>query len=117
MTHAARERLQALQAVPLDGGLEVFEARTFKERRVGLAKLDELPPDWGLRIYKCWAVHTFGMRFSLDLLWLDKDGSCVRVDRDVPPRRQRVCLSARSVIEVNAGEADRFLAAGVPRSV
>ena len=31
----------------------------------------------------------FGMRFALDLVWLDRDGRVVRVDRAVPPRRVR----------------------------
>jgi hypothetical protein len=37
----------------------------------------------------------------------------VRVDRDVPPRRMRTCMRARSVVEVAAGRADAFLAAGL----
>jgi uncharacterized membrane protein (UPF0127 family) len=42
------------------------------------------------------------MRFALDLHWLDRDGAVVRVDRAVPPRRLRICLRARSVLEVPA---------------
>jgi uncharacterized membrane protein (UPF0127 family) len=53
------------------------------------------------------------MRFGLDLIWLDKAGRVVRVDADVPPRRLRNCLRARSVIETRGGAADRFLAAGL----
>jgi hypothetical protein len=37
----------------------------------------------------------------------------VRVDRDVAPRRMKACRRARSVLEVNAGSADEFLAAGL----
>ncbi len=53
------------------------------------------------------------MRFALDLIWLDKERSVVRVDRDVRPRRMRFCRQARSVVETVAGQADAFLAAGV----
>jgi uncharacterized membrane protein (UPF0127 family) len=53
------------------------------------------------------------MRFALDLVWLGADGAVVRVDRAVPPRRMRTCLRARSVVEVAAGRADAFLAAGL----
>jgi hypothetical protein len=35
------------------------------------------------------------------------------VDRAVPPRRMKACRRARSVVEVNAGSADEFLAAGL----
>jgi uncharacterized membrane protein (UPF0127 family) len=52
------------------------------------------------------------MRFGLDLIWLDKHGTAVRVDRDVPPNRLRACFRARSVVETVAGHADAFLSAG-----
>ena len=57
------------------------------------------------------SVHTIGMRFALDLLWLDAAGAVVRVDRDVAPRRLRTCVRARAVVEAAAGEGDRFAAA------
>jgi uncharacterized membrane protein (UPF0127 family) len=79
----------------------------------GLARLDVMPPEYALHIPKCRSVHTFTMRFPLDLVWLDGEGKPVRVDRDVTPRRLKSCLKARSVVECNAGEADAFLAAGL----
>jgi len=72
-----------------------------------------MPRTSALHIPRCRSVHTFGMLFALDLIWLDRGGRPVRVDRDVAPRRLRTCLAARSVIETNAGEADAFLAAGL----
>ena len=107
---AARKRLEKLERRELEGGCTVFTARKFGERSRGLARLPALPAEWGLHILKCRSVHTFGMRFPLDLIWLGRDGEVVRVTRDVKPRRQATCLRARTVIEVNAGEADRFLA-------
>ena len=103
-------RLGDLEAEELGEGLQVRHARSFSERRKGLARLDALPADVGLRIHGCSAIHTIGMRFALDLLWLDREGRVVRIDRDVPPRRQRVCLQAKSVLEVAAGGADAFAA-------
>jgi hypothetical protein len=79
----------------------------------GLARLDALPAAAALHIPRCRSVHTFTMRFALDLVWLDREGGVVRIDRAVPPRRLRTCLRARSVVELNAGEADGFLAAGL----
>ena len=89
------------------------EARTRAARLKGLAKLDAMPPTMALHIPKCWSVHTFTMRFPLDLIWLGKDGSVVRVDPAVPPRRLKFCAKARSVVEANAGTADAFVAAGL----
>ena len=107
------ERLDALPGRDLPGGLRVAEATTRAARMKGLARLDEMPPEYSLHIPKCRSVHTFTMRFPLDLVWLGKDGRPVRVDRDVPPRRLRTCLAARSVVECNAGTADGFVSAGL----
>ena len=79
----------------------------------GLAKLDDMPETTALHIPRCRSVHTFTMRFPLDLIWLDKAGHVVRVDPSVPPRRLKSCLRARSVIEARGGTADTFLAAGL----
>lgn len=70
-----------------------------------------LPSEVGLLLAPCRSVHTFGMRFPLDLIWLDREGRVVRVDARVPPRRLRSCRRARSVLEVGGGCAERFVAA------
>lgn len=103
-------RFDGLPTTP-HGPLTVIEARTHRSRRRGLSRLDALPADYALHIPATPSVHTFGMRFALDLIWLDRDGQVARVDRDVAPRRMRVCRGARSVIECNAGTADGFRAA------
>jgi uncharacterized membrane protein (UPF0127 family) len=97
----------------LTGGRVVFLATTPVARARGLARLDALDPAAGLHIPACRSVHTFGMRFALDLLWLDAAGAVVRIDRDVPPRRLRMCWRAASVVEVAAGQADAFVEAGL----
>ena len=73
--------------------------------------MDSMPVSVGLELSPCRSIHTFGMRFALDLIWLDRTGQVVRVDEAVPPRRFRTCLGARSVIEVRGGSAERFTAA------
>lgn len=113
MTHGYEQRLDQLPRQTLSGGLTIVEAASHRARRHGLSRLDALPPDHALHIPNCPAIHTFGMRFGLDLIWLRKDGKVARVDREVQPRRMRACLRAQSVVETRAGEADEFLAAGV----
>ena len=107
------DRFSGLPHRSLSGGLTLVEASTSKARRRGLARLDSLPDDHALLIPRCPTIHTFGMRFALDLIWLRKDGTVARVDRSVSPRRMRACARARSVVETAAGAADAFLAAGV----
>jgi hypothetical protein len=114
---ARDRRFEGLPVRTLPGGLAVIEAETHRSRRRGLSRLDALDPDDGLHIPATPSIHMFGMRFALDLIWLDGDGAIVRVDYDVQPRRFRTCTRARSVIEVNAGRADAFVAAGVGAAV
>ena len=74
-------------------------ARGFAQRLVGLS-WSRRPRALALLIPRCRSVHTFGMRFPLDLYWLDAEGDVVRVDRAVPPWRVARCARASSVIEL-----------------
>jgi hypothetical protein len=103
-----RARLGRLPARELPGGLVVHEARGPLARLRGLAGLPALPPDRALHLPRTRSVHTVGMRFALDLVWLDGSGRVVRIDRAVPPRRHAACRAARSVVELRAGCAERF---------
>ena len=55
----------------------------------------------GLLIPRCASVHTFGMRFELDLVFLDGDGRPLPIRRAVPPRRL-VSAPRRAVLELPA---------------
>ena len=107
----AGDRLAALEHRTLPGGLTLLVAGDRRSRRRGLARLDQLPRGHALLFERCRSVHTIGMRFALDLLWLDGDDRLVRLDRDVAARRLRTCLRARAVVEARAGEGERFVAA------
>ena len=95
----------------LPGDLRVYVARSWAARRDGLGGLPELPQDSGLLIAPCRSVHTIGMRFALDLVWLDAHDAVVGVAHDLPPRRLRTNWGARSVIEVASGRGDAFVTA------
>jgi uncharacterized membrane protein (UPF0127 family) len=75
-------------------------ARDPLARLLGLAGLRALPPAMGLLLPRTRSIHTVGMRFALDLVWLDREGRVVRVDRDVRPWRVRSCREARAVVEL-----------------
>jgi uncharacterized membrane protein (UPF0127 family) len=62
-----------------------------------------VPPPFALRLDRCRCIHTFGMRFALDLHWLGVGGAVLRVDRAVAPGRVRACRRARAVVEVPVG--------------
>ena len=65
----------------------MFVARTFRSRLLGLAFLAELPGDCWLLLPRCGAVHTFGMRFALDLVFLDERGGVLHSRSCVAPGR------------------------------
>jgi uncharacterized protein len=103
-------RLDDLPGRRLPGGLRIAVARSRRARLCGLARLSELPPDRALLLERCRSVHTFGMRFALDLIWLDEARQVVRLDAAVPPRRIRSCREARHVVEVTAGAGPAWAA-------
>jgi uncharacterized membrane protein (UPF0127 family) len=86
----------------------VLEARGFRARLLGLAFLSELPPGYGLLIPRCSSVHTFGMRFALELVWLGPLGEVLRVDRAVPPGRVRSARAGGAVIELRSQPQDHL---------
>jgi len=87
----------------------VSTARGFLARALGLMGRARLDPGEGLRIRSCGDVHTFFMRFPLDLVFLGADGIVVRVIRGVRPWRLAFGgPGAHDVLEVAAG----WMAAG-----
>jgi uncharacterized membrane protein (UPF0127 family) len=101
-------RFDGLARRELAGRLTILVASTRRARRRGLARLDRLASGHALLLERCRSVHTVGMRFALDLLWIDAAGALVRFDAAVAPRRFRGCRHARAAIECNAGEGERF---------
>jgi uncharacterized membrane protein (UPF0127 family) len=81
-------------------GFEVPVATTRLSRLLGLAMLSRERAGAGLLIPGCRSVHTFGMRFPLDLLFLDSDGLVIEFCRDVPPGRVFRCRRAAAVLEL-----------------
>ncbi len=78
------------------------------ERWRGLIGRDSLEPGGALIIPRCRQVHTFGMRFTIDVLFIDGSGTVVRVCRGLPPRHiSPVAWKARQAIELPAGTLDR----------
>jgi uncharacterized protein len=69
------------------GGAAYPVATTRRARLLGLALLDRARAGPGLVIPRCRGVHTFGMRFALDVAFLAEDGSVVAARKGVPPGR------------------------------
>ena len=83
-------------------GRSVPVAAGFRSRLLGLALLSRKSAGHGLLIPRCSSVHTFGMRFELDLLFLDGGGRIIEMRRSVPPGRVVRCTTASAVLELPA---------------
>ena len=81
-------------------GFTVPVATTLRARLLGLALLDPEEAGEGLLLPRCRGVHTFGMRFALDLVFLDRGGRVVGLRRGLPPSRFARCPGAEAVLEL-----------------
>ncbi len=81
-------------------------ATSNRERRRGLLGRDGL--DGGLWLEPCRQVHTFRMRFAIDVAHLDRRGRVLAV-RSMPPGRMGpLLLRTRAILEAEAGSFDRW---------
>lgn len=96
-------RLERLEWIELEGCPRAYVATTARSRLLGLAWLDDLPEGVGLLIPRCRSVHTFGMRFALDVDFLGGDGRVLRRVEAVTARRVLWHRAAVAVLERRAG--------------
>lgn len=79
-------------------------AETAAERMRGLLGRPPLAPGQALLLQPCGSIHTFGMGYALDVVFLDSDGCACRVVRNVSPCRLAFGgLRARTALEFAAG--------------
>lgn len=105
MTSGARTRV-----LDPHGGLvgHVVEARTAWSRMVGLLAHTSLPVGEGLLLEPAWSIHTWFMRITIDVVFLDGEGRVLRVYPQLPPwRLVSGTRAARTVLEFGAGTLAR----------
>lgn len=86
---------------------DVRVAGSSAERRKGLLGLDRLEEGVGLWIAPCEAIHTFGMKVSIDAVFLDAELAVCKISPQLPPWRVSFCWAAASVLELQAGTTAR----------
>lgn len=82
-------------------------AGTSAERTTGLLKHRSLAPGEGLWITPCEGIHTFFMKFSIDVVYIDRAKRVRKVVPGLGPWRLSACLTAHSVIELPVGTVER----------
>ncbi len=76
-------------------------------RAKGLLKRDKLDDGTGLWIVPCEAIHTFFMRFTIDVLYIDRKRRVRKAVKRLVPWRMSTCLPAHSVLELPEGTIER----------
>lgn len=82
-------------------------ANTVLKRMVGLLNRKVMAQGDGLLLDRCYGVHTFGMRFAIDVLFLDKDLHVIRAVKALAPYRTCIVKRAVYVLELPSGSVDR----------
>jgi hypothetical protein len=78
-------------------------ADTAAKRRTGLLNHTGLGSGEGLWIVPCEAVHSFGMKFAIDVVYVDRKKKVRKTRAAMVPRRISGCLLAHSVLELPVG--------------
>lgn len=87
---------------------DLKEAKGFFPRLKGLTGRDLLREGEGLWMARCRAIHTFGMRFPIDVIFLDGNLVVKKVVKGLRPFSPIVgCLSAKNVLELPVGAIER----------
>jgi uncharacterized membrane protein (UPF0127 family) len=81
-------------------------ANTVLKRVVGLLNRGKFDKGEGLLLDRCYGIHTFGMRFPIDVLFLDKDLCVIRAVKSLSPYRTCVVKKSVYVLEVPVGALD-----------
>ena len=84
-------------------GDSVEVADTSARRSVGLLKHSALAPGEGLWIVPCEGIHTFFMKFAIDVVYIDRKRRVRKLIRALKPWRISFCLPAHSVLELAPG--------------
>lgn len=82
-------------------------ADTSALRRTGLLKHERLLEGEGLWIVPSEGVHTFRMKFDIDVVYLSKSKKVLKIRRRMPKSRISLCLWAHSVLELPSGMAEK----------
>lgn len=97
----------ALNGVPV-AGLRVVKADGFFARLVGLLNHASLPENEGLWLPGTGSVHTRGMLFSIDVVFVERNGTIAAVHEDCAPGRiLRGPTMAAGTLELAARTAKR----------
>jgi uncharacterized protein len=81
-------------------------AETLADRMKGLLGTSWLPGGHGLLLVPCNSIHTFGMQYNIDVIFLDADYVVKKIVGDLPPMLTARCPGGEMVLELPAGTVE-----------
>lgn len=91
-----------------DTGLRIRQALSWGARALGLLATPRLDDPCGLWISPCPSVHTVGMRYAIDVIFLAPDGRILKLCPRLRPWRAAGARGAHSTLELRAGLAQQL---------
>lgn len=82
-------------------------ARSFGARLKGLLMTETLHGGQGLLIKPCNSIHTIGMSYSIDILFVNSRDRVIKVAANIKPYRAVTCMHSAYVVELPAGALAR----------
>ncbi len=82
-------------------------ANNYKSKLQGLLKCKSAN-DCFIYIPACNMIHTFFMRFTIDIVMLDNKGKVIYLKKKLKPFRVAGCLKAKDTVELKEGSIDEF---------
>lgn len=87
---------------------KVFLPHGFWQRARGLLGKPPLLEDEGFLFNDCRAIHMFGMRYALDIVFVDGDLKICKLVPDLAPWRMAYCANAEHTLELASGSVGRL---------
>ena len=81
----------------------VFAPETFVQRARGLLGKSIMNQDEGMILYNCSSIHMIGMRFSIDVVYLDSNMVITKLVESIKPWRFSFCRKANHTLELAVG--------------
>ncbi|MDR3112597.1 MAG: DUF192 domain-containing protein [Elusimicrobiota bacterium] len=86
-------------------GIKIVHAKTFLDKFIGF--MFKKPKDYAIFFDNCRSVHTFFVRFNLNILYLNSDKEVVKILKEVKPFRVTLPYkNAVSILEIPSGFVD-----------
>ena len=91
-----------------------WRAEQLRDRMRGLLGRPALQPGEALLITPCSSIHTLGMRYALDIAFVDATERVLKLCRGVAPLRMAMAWGAAATVEMPPGEIGRSRRSGAP---